>query len=45
MSEIRMTYYKYSCPNRIHEFVLMGDTETCIHCWGADHPTRVELDG
>lgn len=32
-SPARMTYYKYKCPARIHQFVLLDDVETCIHCY------------
>ena len=34
------TYYKHSCPNDIHVFVVLDDTETCIYCWVGDNPPK-----
>lgn len=33
---MNLTYYKYKCPNDTHLFVMIGDTETCVHCYIED---------
>lgn len=37
---MNQTYYKYSCPNRNHLFVMMDDVETCVYCWVEDNPPK-----
>lgn len=38
------TYYKHSCPNDIHVFVVLDDTETCIYCWVGDNPPKNQVN-
>lgn len=35
---VRETYYNYDCPNNLHLFALLGDTETCVYCYVKDNP-------
>lgn len=35
---VRATYYNFSCPNRVHVFALLDDTDTCIYCYVNDNP-------
>ena len=35
---VRETYYNYDCPNKLHIFALLGDTETCVYCYVKDNP-------
>lgn len=39
-NNVAPTYYKYECPNRVHLFALLGDTETCIYCYVKDNPPK-----
>lgn len=38
LQPMRKTYYNYDCPNNLHLFALLGDTETCIYCYVKDNP-------